>query len=345
MRDTPAVPRHLRAFRHPLYVNTYERLPQESRFFGTETLFGDWDADVLLLAQDCGVVADLDARIAAKHLTPHGHGETLRTNTKLQQLASSISSPKLYGSVLGNLWRRQGGKSDRLPDWAGLVHAYAVPMLEWVVSVTRFKAIACLGEYAWRGVLTAGDAMRSASDWGSFRDEGRVAQVTIAGRTLSVFAMYHPVARKEHDELAKNWTKLAEFLHEDTGSSNLNYKSLDHSKAGIGGVKSQVQSNFSGSTRQPQWELYDRPGIGVARPLNQLKTKSSRFRLAVIQELLAAGSAGLTEDQCGDIAYPGEAGRRGKQRELILRISRDDGHPLMLCKATKRVALAKFFNV
>jgi hypothetical protein len=344
MRATPVVPRHLRDFRHPLYVNTFERLPRERRFFGTETLYGDWDADVLLLAQDCGVIDALDARVAQRHKSPHGHGEGLRTNLNLQQLANSIRSPKLYGSVLGNLWRREGGKSERLLDWTGLMHSYAVPMLEWVVSETRFKAIACLGVYAWKGVLAASGSASSVSEWRSFRDEGRSLDVTIAGRRVRVFAMYHPAARKERGELSKNWTRLARFLHEGADLSGSGDENHGDSKSSFVAMKPQRSREGSVALGQPHWELYDRPGKGVARPLDRLKTGSPRFRLPVIRELLAAGTAGLTEDQCGDIAYPGDSRRRDKQMELIRRISRDDGHPLMLCKATKRVALASFFN-
>ncbi|MCC6428370.1 MAG: hypothetical protein IT435_16305 [Phycisphaerales bacterium] len=214
MRPTPLIPDWIKTFRHRDYVNVYERIPGESRLFGTETLFGDWNAPVLLLAQDCGVVEDLDKRIASGHPTPHGHGVGLPTNTKLIRLAGSIGQPKLYGSALASLWRRCGGKRRKPPAWNELLNAFVIPVISWVATQADFKAIACLGEYAWQSVLLAGDMAEEADRWQEYRDHGDHIDLVLGGRRVRAFAMYHPACPRGYDLLGKNWPALAAYLGE-----------------------------------------------------------------------------------------------------------------------------------
>ena len=56
MRKTPKIPRWICDFTHPGYTNVLSFLPRCPRLYATETLFGDWDASVLLLAKDAFLV-------------------------------------------------------------------------------------------------------------------------------------------------------------------------------------------------------------------------------------------------------------------------------------------------
>jgi hypothetical protein len=49
---TLEIPESIRSFKHRHYTNIYELYPNERRLYGTESLFGDWDGELLLLAKD-----------------------------------------------------------------------------------------------------------------------------------------------------------------------------------------------------------------------------------------------------------------------------------------------------
>src|SRR6266480_6708676 len=142
MARSPVVPKELREFTHRDYVNGYERLHKlrrSPRFFGTENApgFGSWkEAEVLFLAQDCGVVKDLDQRIQDEHPEPHGYGENVQSNFRFFQFANTygVPLPQLWGSVLGSLWRRSGSKSGPPPAWNEVCYSFAVPMLHWAAA-------------------------------------------------------------------------------------------------------------------------------------------------------------------------------------------------------------------
>jgi hypothetical protein len=346
MRTTPPVPPDLREFSHRAYVNVYERLPAEVRFFGTETLYGDWDAPVLLLAQDCGLVDALDQRIAQGHPTPHGHGEGLPTNVKLAKLAAQITQPKLYGSALGSLWRRDGSKRGKPPEWEVLLPSFVVPMLEWAALEGRFIAVACLGEYAWEALMTAGERPDAARCWQQFRDSGQHLDIVLAGRQIRAFAMYHPANPRGYDLLGTNWGRLAAFLnsHRFAGPSPVPTPvspAAQSHPAEEGSIMHAPTSAFM----LPAGATLRVPPENVPRPLDLTKSHSPTFRQPVLVALAKAGRKGLTIEECGRIAYPNDsdAVRRGKQRKLVLNICTVDGHSIVFL-TVDRVALAHFFR-
>jgi len=125
---TPPLPDWVTQFRLPGYVNIYELVPQETRLFGTESLYGDWNARVLLLAKDFACSNLLHQRIAARDLRPYRHEPTLRTNRALRRLADPLCTAPdaehcglLYGSALASLCRDDGNMSGALPNRAAAI--------------------------------------------------------------------------------------------------------------------------------------------------------------------------------------------------------------------------------
>jgi hypothetical protein len=50
---TPQLPEWVRSYRLAGYRNIYELVPLETRLYGTESLYGDWNGDLRLLQGLC----------------------------------------------------------------------------------------------------------------------------------------------------------------------------------------------------------------------------------------------------------------------------------------------------
>jgi hypothetical protein len=164
-RCTPRMPDWIRNFRHPKYCNIYEICPDESFLFGTESLYGDWDAELLILAQDAGPAVAFERLRAAKHPRPFAHREFrpgfphydpqagrggAGTNQVVYELAERVACSKLYGSALAGLCKLGEDYSSKLPS-LGEVRPHCVRVLRWVVDpvqMPRLRAIVSLGNTA-----------------------------------------------------------------------------------------------------------------------------------------------------------------------------------------------------
>lgn len=226
MRSTPPVPDWLQSFRHPCYTNIYEMYPAEDRVFGTESLFGDWDAEVLLFAKDFAPRSVIEARRAGGDPRPFRHGDReqerrftppdrkvntmgCRTNEHLKNLVAVLGTmPLLYGSALGGLMRNDGKTSGRLPDEKRVLREYAVPLLRWCVTqLPKLRAIACLGNHAFDVVCMFAVKPAPAPR------HGEPCPLTIEGRQLDVFRLYHPAAPYKAGALFhREWQDMAQVL-------------------------------------------------------------------------------------------------------------------------------------
>jgi hypothetical protein len=195
MRTTPPIPDWIRAYRHPDYTNIYELLPEETRLFGTEALYGNWDAELLLLAKDYAPRQVIEERLRRGEKRPYRHGTReldrmgWRTNENLEtHLVPELGvTSLLYGSAFGSLMRNDGKTSGRLPDEARVVEEYTVPLLSWVVTeLSNLQGIACLGNDALDTVSKlAGNHLRSLR-------LGKCCPISIANKYLLAFRLYHP---------------------------------------------------------------------------------------------------------------------------------------------------------
>ncbi len=192
---TPPLPRWIREATIAGYSCAHQLCPRETRLYGTESLFGDWRGQVLLLAKDFGPSRILRARIAAGEDRPYRHEPGMLANRRLARLAHPLAHlGMLYGSALANLLRDDGRVSGALPNRdAAMAHGVAV--LRWALShLPALRWIVCLGHDAWE---CASGATGLAGDWREHRDRGRPLGPLVAA--------YHPSARVSLVALERPW--------------------------------------------------------------------------------------------------------------------------------------------
>lgn len=221
-RLTPAVPHEFRDFRLAGYRNIYELLPNESKVYGTETMYPDWSAPVLLLAKDFAASRVVMARIARGETNPYRHADPQRgdregvvTNTRIRRFvdtALGAKFPLLYGSAYAGLLRDDGAMSGAHKQNGDLGLVYGARVLRWVIDqMTEIRAIACLGPEAWRCAHIALGA-RTLADFRQARDNLRPLML----KELTLFAHYHPAARRLSDETRlASWRAMADHLRTD----------------------------------------------------------------------------------------------------------------------------------
>jgi len=103
----------LRDFRHDAYVNIYEVCPDEPRIFGTESIYGSWDAEILLLAKDFAPWSKIKIRIdnkdrafrASCRCKDGGKGAGVQTNENLVQKLIPELPKNHFHSLWFGLWR------------------------------------------------------------------------------------------------------------------------------------------------------------------------------------------------------------------------------------------------
>src|SRR5262245_35358786 len=121
--STPALPQWILEAQVLGYSTAHRVLPDETRLYGTESLYGDWNGSVLLLAKDFAPSRILHERLAARHPRPYSHDPDLGTNKRLIRFAGHLARSNdpancgmLYGSALANLLRDDGNFSGSLPN-------------------------------------------------------------------------------------------------------------------------------------------------------------------------------------------------------------------------------------
>jgi hypothetical protein len=210
---TPPLPDFVRSYRLTGYRSIYELVPSETRLYGTESLYGDWQGRLLVLAKDFACSELVRKRIKGIDPRPYRHEPRLRTNIRLQRLVGDLAAGPdparcgvLYGSAAACLLRDDGHMSGRLPHRHAMLQ-FGARVLRWVrEQMGSLRAIMCLGEEAW---LCASGALRVTDSWADCRDSARPA-VTWDG--ICLVAAYHPAARMGGDAHAAAWTLLRSRL-------------------------------------------------------------------------------------------------------------------------------------
>jgi hypothetical protein len=204
MSPTPAIPNWIRNFRDDCgkFTNIYEICPGETRLYGTESLYGDWDGQLLLLAQDFAPVALVKQRLRDGDYRPYHHTcwrQTRReigakTNKKLSIFLDQIKCGKLYGSALANLLKNEDYRSGGLQ-----VNPNVKKFMEEVLNFTidkmpNLRAIACLGSHAVHLVENC-----RIKNWPTRKN-------------IRAFSMFHPAARISDEKAIGRWKPLYEFF-------------------------------------------------------------------------------------------------------------------------------------
>ena len=205
--------------------------PEVKRLYATETLFGDWDAEILLLAQDALPAAALTNLInsnlsngltresAWRHAdrVKFGDKKGWKTNETIKSLMDKYAPNQkaLYGSAAAHMLYSDGGLDYR-QDLLGFKHpsltAHLVQVLNWVVkNMHNLRLIMCLGEHAWR-ISNEAAMAGGAKKFVQYRNDGRVLDVLIEGRHITLVPAFHPMAIKTNHEKERSWKLLSEAL-------------------------------------------------------------------------------------------------------------------------------------
>jgi hypothetical protein len=194
-KATPSIPNWMRAASTSgAFRNVFEAdlCPDETRVFGTESLLGNWNAEILLLAQDFGPTSLIRARLTQGDMRPYRHTDWkteralgARTNRTLAYLSSKIHCEKLYGSAMGCLLRNDGSETGFPADF-DKVRRYCLNVLRFTIRhMVNLRAIACLGTVSWS--LTT-DLL---GHHGLTHREWRRARCPLIAGGLQVFALAH----------------------------------------------------------------------------------------------------------------------------------------------------------
>ena len=226
MRSTPAIPRDFRKFAHDGYTNVFSFLPDCTRLYATETMHGDWDAEVLLLAKDAAPTEAIRKRAKVEGCGAWRHSERCRgdrggcqTNERLGTLAQGLPGTQLYGSALANLLYDDPGWSRALPGfYSGRLHAYLADVLRWVIdNMPNLRAIACLGGHAWFLTATVLGEAAAARDARRYRDAEQSIIGRVRDRAILATSHFHP-ARGSRARWGLGWPRLAAHVAGSTGT-------------------------------------------------------------------------------------------------------------------------------
>lgn len=203
---TPPIPADIRNARVKGYRNVYELLPHETRLYGTESLYGDWNGRLLLLAKDFACSSLVQERIDHGCADPYRHAQHLRTNKLLIKHAAGltrstdpVSCGILYGSALASLLRDDSEMSGNLPNKAEAMD-FGVRALRFTLqNMPNLQVIGCLGQEAWQCVCRCLDFPHS--NWKEARDTEGLRQ----HGSLTLIPGFHPAARTATPRQERFW--------------------------------------------------------------------------------------------------------------------------------------------
>ena len=210
---TPPIPNWIRSYRcnKIRYTNIYELLPKEKRLYGTESLYGDWDGELLLLAQDFSPKKLLEDRLAKGDSNPYRHKRFMRTNCKIMEYTREFQHGILYGSALAGMLRNE--ETGGLPSYQHMMDdGHLQSILRFTIeNMKKLRAIACLGEVAWE--VTADTLGLQSLNRTAIMDH---REPVVAGEYM-VFALAHPArdqsARGSQEVAKQDWDSMIGFLH------------------------------------------------------------------------------------------------------------------------------------
>jgi hypothetical protein len=199
--------------------------------YATETLYGDWNSEILLLAQDALPAAALIALIeknlsngftkesAWRHAdrVRYGDKKGWRTNEALKRLMDKFAPGKnaLYGSAAAHMLFSDGGLNFRqnLVGFSNkILTEHLVQVLHWVIlQMPNLKFIMCLGKQAWRISNLAANTHK-LSEFSAYRKDGAFIEVAILDRSIKIFAAFHPMAIKNRYEIENSWITFSKQL-------------------------------------------------------------------------------------------------------------------------------------
>lgn len=202
----------------PGWTNVFALVPSNDHLYGTETLFGDWDGQTLLLAKDGAPTQVIRALRDRGDPRPWRHAQRelgdpggWKTNESIAAAAAMLPGGKLYGSATANLLCDDPRWSRSLPGFfvPGPLHDYLRRVLTWVLtSMPNVQRVACLGEEAW--FLTSEVIGRSdvANLFSRHREAQQLVVGTCGGKYIAAHPLFHPAARVSDDAKRTGWLAM-----------------------------------------------------------------------------------------------------------------------------------------
>jgi hypothetical protein len=183
----------LRSFRaQPHFTSIFEIYPNETRMYGTQEMYGDWDAELLLMAKDAGSSRIFLPRSVGGRGWRWTHDPSRPTNRNLEGIARDLGCPLFYASFLGPLLRNDDQESGPLTITAE-TRVFIERLFVWTVRrMSKLKTVAVLGNDAWRELAVAAGVGTEASRWKERHLSGQPLSIELAGKKISLFALNHP---------------------------------------------------------------------------------------------------------------------------------------------------------
>lgn len=202
------------------YRNPNDYQSMSDRLHVCETLFGDFDAEIMILLQDAADTATIERQALAFPNSPLRHGNKVRTNVRLVNWFSSLLESDLIdikgshasrsGIYYANaVWLIKQGDSMRAPIRARRsVSKACLPVLRATIdNLSRLKLIITFGREAY---MSLRNAYGLSLDWQSALSSQKPQ--TLANGIV-VGAMNHPAASvPERESLARLGGILREGL-------------------------------------------------------------------------------------------------------------------------------------
>lgn len=218
MSERTRVPDWIREFSCPGWTNVFQLVRKNEYLYGTETLFGDWDSRVLLLAKDACPTSAIQEACDKGEARPWRHAQRKlgdragwRSDERLSDLAASIPGGKLYGSATANMLYDDPRRSRALPGfYDGPLYVHLQRVLSWVLeSMPQIDWIARLGAEAWFLTCKAMGNTLAASKFQEYRNARRPIGGVIGKKTIRAFPLYHPAARVSNALMESGWRAFA----------------------------------------------------------------------------------------------------------------------------------------
>jgi hypothetical protein len=215
----PSIPKWIRDFRHDGWLNIFELVPTTNHLYATETLYGNWDSRVLLLAKDA-CPADCIRKALEKgdsqpwRHSKRGEGVGARTNERLCRFVSLIPEIEpLYGSATANMLYDDPRTSRALGRfYSGNLQIFLQQVLSWVLkSMPGVEWIGCLGQEAWFLTCSVFDNSAAANNFKHFRERLQPITGTAGKKTVGAFPLHHP-SRVANKVAENEWQAFGERL-------------------------------------------------------------------------------------------------------------------------------------
>jgi len=211
------------------------------RFYPTETLYGDWDGEVLFLAQDAlpapllkKLIEDFRKRgIPVSETWVHGDKDNpnlkgfldesikaggSRTNTNLKKFKEKFIDSKgaVYGSVAANMLFDDDGGTNMSQDVKGfnspIFVEYMQTVLKWVVmNMPNLKVVFCLGVQACQVSSSFLDLDKKDRNKNFIGEPPKRAK--IGTKEIDLIHCYHPT-QFYHPKCAQKVERTWEYLRE-----------------------------------------------------------------------------------------------------------------------------------